>query len=146
VAGFWIEKAMTAMSEREWESLCDGCGRCCLLKLEEIDAEKVHYTAAVCRYLDQKTCKCSQYKQRNKLVPTCVKFSSKDIESLKWMPFTCAYRKVAEGRDLDWWHHLVSGSKNTVHEAGISVRGKCVSELFVHPDDLDEKIIQWVHA
>ena len=135
---------MTEMTSEEGESLCDGCARCCLHKLEDVETEKVHYTAIVCRFLDQDECKCTQYERRSELVPDCVKLTPVGALDYAWLPNTCAYRLVAEGKDLEWWHPLVSGDQETVHEAGISVKGKCVSELYVHPDSVEEQIIHWV--
>ena len=135
---------MQQMSESEWESLCDGCARCCLVKLEDWDTAEVHYTSVVCEYLDEDQCQCSDYKNRNTMVPTCVHLTPETVPTIDWLPTTCAYRLVANGEQLEWWHPLVSGSKETVHEAGISVRGKVVSEAFLHPDDVEERIIKWV--
>ncbi|MFT7219463.1 MAG: putative cysteine cluster protein YcgN (CxxCxxCC family) [Candidatus Azotimanducaceae bacterium] len=141
---FWLEKKLTEMTTEEWESICDGCARCCLHKLEDEDTEEVHYTAVVCRYLDEAKCACTEYEDRTRLVPDCVQLTPVGALDYAWLPSSCGYRMVAEGRDLEWWHPLVSGSKDTVHEAGISIRGKCVSEEFVHPDAFEEQIIHWV--
>ncbi len=141
---FWLKKSMFDMSSEEWESLCDGCALCCLHKLEDIETQKVHYTAIVCRFLDEDACACTQYERRSELVPDCVKLTPVGALDYAWLPNTCAYRLVAEGKDLEWWHPLVSGDRETVHRAGISVKGKCVSELYVHPDSVEEQIIHWV--
>ncbi len=141
---FWKEKSLEDMSKSEWESLCDGCARCCLHKLEDEDTGEVHYTSVVCRYLEEAKCRCTNYLDRHEAVPDCVWLTPATVAEFTWLPKTCAYRLVSEGQDLKWWHPLVSGSRNTVHEAGISVRGKCVSELAVHPDDFEEQIIHWV--
>ncbi|MBL6691480.1 MAG: YcgN family cysteine cluster protein [Pseudomonadales bacterium] len=135
---------MIEMTSEEWESLCDGCARCCLHKLEDVDTDKVHYTSIVCRFLDQDACNCTQYERRSELVPDCVKLTPVGALDYTWLPNTCAYRMVAEGKDLEWWHPLVSGDRETVHEAGISVKGKCISELYVHPDSVEDQIIHWV--
>jgi len=132
------------MSQQEWESLCDGCARCCLHKLEDDDSGEIHYTSVVCKYLDQPSCRCMNYQDRHSLVPDCVLLTPDTIETYKWLPTTCAYRLVAEGKDLEWWHPLVSGRAETVQEAGISVRGKCISEEHVHPDNYEDNIIRWV--
>ena len=131
------------MSVEEWESLCDGCARCCLHKLEDEDSDEIFYTAVVCRYMDE-NCHCTEYKERSVLVPDCVHLTPVAALDYKWLPKTCAYRTVAEGRELLWWHPLVSGSTETVHEAGISIQDKCVSELHVHPDSLEDQVITWV--
>ena len=142
--GFWKEKSLTEMSRQEWESLCDGCARCCLHKLEDEDSGEVHYTSVVCKYLDESTCRCTSYQDRHSLVPDCVWLTPDTVEAFRWLPTTCAYRLVAEGKDLAWWHPLVSGRAESVQEAGISVRGKCISEEHVHPDNFEENIIRWV--
>ena len=142
---FWSKKKLYELNEEEWESLCDGCARCCLHKFEEGKTQNVFYTSVVCRYLDQASCSCSEYARREQLVPNCLKMTVANLERLKWMPSTCAYRKIYEGKPLDWWHHLISGSRDTVHEAGISVREKCVSELYVHADEIEDQKVHWVH-
>ena len=131
------------MSKQEWESLCDGCAKCCLLKYEDEQTKKVSYTHIVCRYLDQKKCKCTKYTIRNKLVPSCIHLDATNIHTLNWLPKTCAYRLVSEGQDLPPWHPLHSKNPNSVHEAGQSVRGKVVSEDYVHPEGWEEHIIFW---
>jgi len=141
---FWLKKSMTEMTSEEWESLCDGCARCCLHKLEDVETDKVHYTSIVCRFLDQDACNCTQYERRSELVPDCVKLTPVGALDYTWLPNTCAYRMMAEGKDLEWWHPLVSGDRETVHEAGISVKGKCISELYIHPDSVEDQIIHWV--
>lgn len=141
---FWLKKTMFEMTAEEWESLCDGCARCCLHKLEDVETDKVHYTSIVCRFLDQDACQCTQYERRSDLVPDCVKLTPVGALDYTWLPNTCAYRLVAEGKDLEWWHPLVSGDRETVHTAGISVKGKCTSELYIHPDSVEEQIIHWV--
>ena len=146
MSDFWRTKSLFEMNKEEWESLCDGCARCCLHKLEDEDSGEVHYTAVVCRYLDELNCRCTAYSERTRLVPDCVQLTPVGALDYSWLPATCAYRLVAEGEPLAWWHPLVSGSPDTVHEAGISVRGKCVSESHVHPDSYEEKIIHWVET
>ncbi len=124
---FWKEKRLDQMTKREWESLCDGCGKCCLHKLEHEDGE-ITYTNVACRLLDLKTCRCTNYAKRSRIVPDCVGLTSANIETLNWMPSTCAYRLLAEGKDLPWWHPLVSGDPDTVHDARMSVLGRAVPE------------------
>jgi uncharacterized cysteine cluster protein YcgN (CxxCxxCC family) len=141
---FWREKSLEALTPVEWESLCDGCGRCCLNKLEDADSGEIAWTDIACRLLDGTSCRCSDYPGRHAIVPECVQLDPETVRELKWLPPTCAYRLVADGEDLYWWHYLVSGDRNTVHEAGISVRGRTVSELD-HPDveTWEERIVDW---
>lgn len=128
------------MTAEEWESLCDGCGRCCLHKLEDDETGEIHYTNVACLLLDIGSCRCSRYAVRTTYVPDCIQLDHGNIESLGWMPQSCAYRRLAEGRDLAWWHPLVSGDPHTVHEAGISVRGRCIPEA--RAGDLFDHIIE----
>lgn len=139
---FWEIKSLDQMSPDEWESLCDGCARCCLLKLEDEDSHEVFFTNVVCKYLEQEQCRCTEYQQRNHLVPDCVVVTP-EIAQQPWLPDTCAYRLLAEGKPLPDWHPLLSGDPDSVHRAGISVRDKAVSEEYVHPDELVEHLIHW---
>ena len=142
---FWETKTLAEMSEEEWESLCDGCARCCTLKLDD-EAGNVFFTNVVCRLLDKEACRCKHYPERHALVSDCVEMNAGNVGKLNFLPTSCAYRRIAEGRGLAWWHPLVSGSPDTVHEAGISVRGKVISEAGVHSDDLENYIVRWVEA
>ena len=129
------------MSQAEWESLCDCCGRCCLVKLEDEETGDIALTDIACRLLDNQRCKCKQYDIRHEIVADCVRLTPQNISQLKWMPKSCAYRLLAEGKDLAWWHPLISGNKETVHQAGISTQGKTVSE----DDNLqpEDRIVSW---
>lgn len=129
------------MSRQEWESLCDGCGKCCLHKLEDEDTGRIHYTNVACRLLNPGTCQCKDYDNRQKHVPDCVQLTPEGAGSLRWLPSTCAYRLLAEGKPLQWWHPLVSGDPQTVHQAGVSVRGRVVSENRAGP--LDHHVVEW---
>lgn len=141
--GFWRERPLDELSAAEWEALCDGCGRCCLLKLEDEDTGEVAYTDVACRLFDDATCRCGNYPLRFKLVKGCVGLSPETIAETKdWMPKTCAYRLLAEGEDLPAWHYLVSGSRETVREAGVSVHGMTIPEWEVDEDDLEDRIIE----
>ncbi len=140
---FWKTKSLADMTPEEWDALCDGCGRCCLEKLEDNDTDKILYTAVACQFLDTYRCSCTVYEQRKKLVPDCLWLTPDNIIQFHWLPATCAYRILSEGKDLQWWHPLVSGDANTVHKAGISVRNKVISEKYVHPDELEAYIIDW---
>lgn len=126
-APFW-RKPLAQMTRSEWEALCDGCGRCCLVKLEDEDTGDIHFTNISCRLLDTGSCRCSDYPRRKAKVPDCVKLTPARVRDISWLPPTCAYRLVDEGRDLPWWHYLVSGSRETVHEAGVSVRGRVAAQ------------------
>jgi len=136
---FWKAKKLEQMNEAQWESLCDGCGLCCLHKLEDADTGDIAYTNVACRLLDLQSCRCQKYKIRKLLVPDCVILTADQVENFTWLPPTCAYRLVAEGRDLPDWHPLISGRAETVHEAGISVRGRAISEREAGP--LEDHII-----
>ena len=135
-APFWKTKSLADMTRGEWESLCDGCGRCCLNKLEDEDTGKFLYTRAACKLLDLKTCRCTDYPNRAARVPDCVTLTPENIGELGWLPATCAYRLLDEGKPLPWWHPLVSGRQETVAEAGIAVSGTAYSEEGLSVDDL----------
>ena len=135
-APFWKTKPLGEMNRAEWESLCDGCGRCCLNKLEDEDTGEFHYTRTACKLLDLKTCQCTDYKNRATRVSDCVKLTPRNVKTLGWLPPTCAYRLIDEGKPLAWWHPLVSGTANTVREAGISIAGAAYSEEGIAVDDL----------
>ena len=125
---FWEEKPLAALTRDEWESLCDGCGKCCLHKLEDEETGEIYPTNVACRLLDRRNGLCRDYKNRKSLVPDCVRLTPEALRDIEWLPSTCAYRLVAEGKPLYDWHHLISGSRETVHEAGVSTRGWTVSE------------------
>lgn len=141
---FWETTPLTDMTQTQWESLCDGCARCCLHKLEDADSRDILYTSVACRLLDTRSCRCSDYPSRQSQIPDCVVLTPSDIGNLDWLPETCAYRLLDDGCPLPSWHPLVTGDPQSVHRAGISVRGKVVSEDDVHEDDLESFIIQWV--
>lgn len=131
------------LNPAEWEALCDGCGKCCLNKLEYEDTGELEFTSVACRLLDDETCRCARYETRRDFVPECVQLTPKSIREIAyWMPRTCAYRLRFEGKPLEKWHYLISGSRETVHEAGISMRGRTVSETNVPEEDWDQYIIE----
>lgn len=139
---FWT-LPLAKLKPAEWEALCDGCGRCCLNKLEYEDTGELEFTRVACRLLDDESCRCTRYETRHQYVPECVLLTPKSIRKIAyWMPATCAYRLRFEGKPLEPWHYLVSGSHETVHEAGISVRGRTVSETEVPEDLWDQFIIE----
>ncbi len=138
---FWKSKTLDQMTAEEWESLCDGCARCCLEKLEDDDTGQVSYTEVACRLLDTDSCRCADYTNRTRRVANCVTLTPRAVARYKWLPSTCAYRLIAEGKDLAWWHPLVSGDPSSVHRAGISVRGRVVSEK--EAGELEDHIVKW---
>ena len=139
---FWKTKTLDEMNPGEWESLCDGCARCCLVKLEDEDTAAIHLTRLACSMLDIGACRCSDYVNRKRLMPDCLSIDPEAVRRLTWLPATCGYRIVEEGRDLAWWHPLVSGSTETVHEAGISVRSMAISEAKIDVGELHRYIIK----
>lgn len=140
---YWETKSPTQMTRTEWEALCDGCGKCCMNKLEDEETGEVALTNIACRLLDDETCRCSQYPIRHQFVPECIVLTPKTIvENLYWLPQTCGYRLVYEGRDLFHWHPLVSGDPESVHAAGISVRGLTIPEFEIDEDDWEDYIIE----
>lgn len=139
---FWETKPMDKLSRDEWEALCDGCGKCCLNKLEDDDGT-VALTRIACRLLDDRTCLCSNYANRHDFVPECIVLTPKTIEdNMYWLPRTCAYRLIYEGRDLYDWHPLISGDPMSVHHAGVSLKGLTIPEGSVDEDDWDDHIIE----
>lgn len=129
------------MSQDEWESLCDGCGYCCLVKLEDEDNGRVYTTNVACRLLDTATCRCLDYPQRQKLVPCCLVLSADSVELFSLLPETCAYRRLHEGKALPAWHPLLCGDRIAVQQAGVMVCKYAVSEDYVHPDQLQDHVI-----
>lgn len=140
---FWKTKHLGDMTDAEWESLCDGCGLCCLNKLEDWDTGEVVFTSVSCRLLDSESCRCSDYPGRQAIVPDCIRLTPEAVNEISWLPPTCGYRLVRDGEDLYWWHPLVSGDPETVHIAGISARGRTVSELDVEVDDFEDYVVEW---
>ena len=140
---FWERKSLSEMTPSEWESLCDGCARCCLHKLEDEDSGELYYTRVVCRYLEQSSCRCTVYEQRSELVPDCVTLTPDNLDELHFMPGTCAYRLLNEGHPLPLWHPLLSGNANSTQAAGITVSGRVISEAHVHDDGYEEHVVEW---
>jgi len=138
---FWKDKALSKMTRAEWESLCDGCGKCCLHKLEDEDTGDIHHTDIACRFLDPNTIKCGKYLTRQRYVGNCVVMSAELLGQLPWMPSTCAYRLLHEGKDLYDWHPLVSGTPETVHTAGASIKGRSIDERVA--GDFEDHLVDW---
>lgn len=143
---FWETKTLSEMSPSEWESLCDGCGLCCLIRFEDEDTGDIIPTRVHCKLFDPQTCACSDYDNRQKYVPDCLKLTPEMIGTLSWLPLSCGYRRVHEGRGLESWHPLVSGDPETVHSAGVSIRDQTISEeLLVNEEDaLDFEASDWL--
>ncbi|HEY6131410.1 MAG TPA: YcgN family cysteine cluster protein [Halioglobus sp.] len=144
MADWWHDKALAELSSSEWEALCDGCAKCCLHKLEDADSGEVIYTGIRCRLLHEQTCRCADYVNRTTLVQNCIELRTADWKNFDWLPNTCAYRLRAHKQPLPPWHPLVSGTRDSVHRAGVSIRGRTISEEYVHPDGYDEHIVHWV--
>ena len=138
---FWERQTLSEMTAGEWDCLCDGCARCCLNKLEDGDSGDIAFTEVACRLLDLETCSCRRYRQRARLIPSCVILTPEMVASTSWLPQTCAYRRVHEGRGLAWWHPLVSGDPETVFLAGVSVRGRVVGEQ--DAGELEDHVVDW---
>lgn len=139
---FWERKSLLEMNRREWELLCDGCAICCLEKLQDAQTGDVEYTAVACRYLDTSTCRCRVYARRLKVNRQCIQITADSVSQLSWLPGSCAYRRLAEGKPLLKWHPLISGDPESVHSGGISVRDRVLSATYVHPQDIQAYCIE----
>jgi uncharacterized cysteine cluster protein YcgN (CxxCxxCC family) len=139
---FWKTKKLAEMTSEEWESLCDNCGKCCLHKLEDEDTGKIVFTSIACKLIDLKTCRCTRYAERTRLVADCLDLKQNDFTRYDWLPATCAYRLLNDGKDLPAWHPLLSGSTTSVKKAGVSISSYAVKEAFKM--NLDEHIIEWL--
>jgi len=138
---FWKNKSFDAFSKEEWEAVCDHCGLCCLLKFVDEDTEELIFTYIACQYFNTETCTCTDYESRSTNVPSCISMTPDKAKKLNFLADTCAYKLLAEGKDLPYWHHLVSGSYETVHEAEISVKDKAVPEQNIHHEDFEQFFI-----
>ena len=140
---FWKTKRLAEMSNDEWESLCDGCGRCCLNKLEDWETGEIYWTNIGCELLDCDSCRCTDYTNRFDKVPDCIQLTPENIPTIGWLPPTCGYRLVMEGKDLFDWHTLKSGSNDTVHVADISIRGRAVPDDGIAPEEYENHLVDW---
>lgn len=138
---FWETKKLAEMSVDEWESLCDNCGKCCLHKLEDEDTGDIYFTSVVCNLIDLKTCRCTRYSERTRLVPECLDLKQHDFAEFTWLPSTCAYRLLTDGKPLPSWHPLITGTSESVQEAGVAISSYAMKESEV--DDLEDHIIEW---
>jgi hypothetical protein len=139
--GFWKKKPLSGMTPEEWEALCDGCGICCLFKVEDVDTGAVQLTNVACRYLGLDECRCQLYEVRGAAMPTCIKLTPSKVARLTWLPETCAYRLVLAGKPLPRWHPLISGDPDSVHRAGISVRGHVMREADADMSRIEDYVI-----
>ncbi len=142
MTGFWEIKTLAQMSSEEWEALCDGCGLCCLVKIEDEDSGEVYNTTVSCKQLDIESCRCRDYESRLNDVPMCTKLTLENISQLHWLPETCAYKCLYENRSLPQWHPLIAKDKEAVHQAGVSVKWFATSEEYVHPEQLADFVIE----
>ena len=140
---FW-ELPLADLNRAEWEALCDGCGRCCLHKLEDADTGEVVDTNVACRLLDTRSGRCKDYRNRKAFVPDCLRLTLKLVKEIRWLPDSCAYRRRADGRPLPGWHYLLSGDRNAVRAAGVSVIGRAISETEARP--IEHHIVEWAEA
>jgi uncharacterized cysteine cluster protein YcgN (CxxCxxCC family) len=140
---FWETVPLDRMTRAEWEALCDGCGKCCMNKLEDEDTAEVALTNVACRLFDDATCRCSQYEIRHQFVPECIVLKPQNMDrNLYWMPETCAYKLLWQGKPLYDWHPLLSGDTNSVHRAGVSMQNRTVPEFEIDEDDWEDHIIE----
>ena len=139
---FWETKTLAEMSTAEWESLCDNCGKCCLIKLEDEDSGEIAFTSVVCNLIDLDSCRCTRYSERTTLVPECIDLKQHDFAAYNWLPSTCAYRLLTDGKPLPDWHPLISGNPESVKDAGVSISSYAIKESQV--DDPEDHIISWL--
>jgi len=141
---FWENYTLPELNAAEWEALCDGCGLCCLVKLEDEDTGEVAYTKLACKLLDCKTARCSDYANRREHVPDCLQLTPEMVKALHWLPPSCAYKRVDQGQKLPRWHPLLTGNPKSVREVRKSAAGRCIPEYMVDADDVEDYIVKWV--
>lgn len=138
--GFWKSKSLSDLSKSEWESICDGCGKCCVMRFQDEESGEIRATDVVCRYLDLDSVQCNCYGDRQQHVPECLVVTP-DNAGEAWLPPSCAYQLLATGKSLPEWHHLVCGDRQTIHDVGESVYGQVISEEGIHPDEIEARIL-----
>ncbi|MFN0296277.1 YcgN family cysteine cluster protein [Acinetobacter albensis] len=141
---FWKTYPLDELNSAEWEALCDGCGLCCLIKLEDEDSNEVAYTKVACKLLDCQTARCSDYKQRFKFVPDCIQLTPEKLATIHWLPPSCAYRRLKEGKNLPTWHYLNTGSHDSIIKARKSAAGRCISENKINEQEIEDYVVRWV--
>ncbi|MBX2847861.1 MAG: YcgN family cysteine cluster protein [Acidiferrobacterales bacterium] len=141
---FWRTKQLYEMTHSEWESVCDGCAKCCLTKLQDEETQQVVFTDVACQFLDADTCRCRDYKNRNDLVPDCVSLTPENITKYsQYLPSSCSYRLLLENKSLPDWHHLVSGKQSAIHQAGLSVKGRVRYKHKIDEQELENYVVDW---
>lgn len=141
---FWKNYTLEQLNPAEWEALCDGCGQCCLIKLEDEDTREIAYTKVACKLLDCQTARCMDYENRLNFVPDCIQLDLEKLQSIRWLPSSCAYRRLNEGKNLPSWHYLNTGSRKNVISAKKSAAGRCITELAVNAEEIEDYIVRWV--
>ena len=141
---FWKKYSLTELNSAEWEALCDGCGLCCLIKLEDEELLEIAYTKVACKLLDCQTAQCSNYSQRVQHVPDCIQLTPEKLANIQWLPASCAYRRLEQGKSLPSWHYLNSGTRSSIIQAKKSAAGRCISEVEVDEEQIEDYIVRWI--
>ncbi len=141
---FWKKYSLTELNPAEWEALCDGCGLCCLIKLEDEELQEIAYTKVACKLLDCQTAQCSNYSQRVQHVPDCIQLTPEKLANIQWLPASCAYRRLDQGKSLPSWHYLNSGTRSSIIQAKKSAAGRCISEVEVDEEQIEDYIVRWI--
>ena len=141
---FWKKYSLTELNSAEWEALCDGCGLCCLIKLEDEELQEIAYTKVACKLLDCQTAQCSNYSQRVQHVPDCIQLTPEKLANIQWLPASCAYRRLEQGKSLPSWHYLNSGTRSSIIQAKKSAAGRCISEVEVDEEQIEDYIVRWI--
>ncbi|WP_218697450.1 YcgN family cysteine cluster protein [Acinetobacter harbinensis] len=141
---FWKKYSLTELNSAEWEALCDGCGLCCLIKLEDEELQEIAYTKVACKLLDCQTAQCSNYSQRVQHVPDCIQLTPEKLANIQWLPVSCAYRRLEQGKSLPSWHYLNSGTRSSIIQAKKSAAGRCISEVEVDEEQIEDYIVRWI--